>query len=294
AVAVRAAGLAKADLATSMVVEMTALQGIMGAHYARRSGEPADVAAAIAGQYEAVSQTRPGMALALADRLDSLTGLFAAGLAPKGSNDPFALRRAALHLIENLVQNETAFDLRAALAAAAAQLPLTADAAVLNEVLAFIAGRLDGVLREQGVPASVVKAVLAAQAHDPYGAVTTAAALQAALAEPDWAELLDGYARCVRITRSQDEAFVLRPAALALPAEQALHAAYETAVARLDGSVAGFVRALRGMLPAITAFFDQVLVMDEDTAVRQNRLALLQRIAALPDGLADLSYLEGF
>ena len=100
AVAQRAASLAKADLASSMVVEMTALQGIMGGIYARLSGESDAVAAAIAEQYEAVSKTRAGLALALADRLDSLIGLFAAGLAPKGSNDPFALRRAALHLIE--------------------------------------------------------------------------------------------------------------------------------------------------------------------------------------------------
>ncbi|HID50623.1 MAG TPA: glycine--tRNA ligase subunit beta, partial [Anaerolineae bacterium] len=97
AAASRAAALAKADLATNMVVEMTSLQGIMGGHYARMNGESEAVVTAIAEQYNAVSQTKPGLALALADRLDSLAGLFAAGLAPKGSNDPFALRRAALH-----------------------------------------------------------------------------------------------------------------------------------------------------------------------------------------------------
>ncbi|MEZ4595204.1 MAG: glycine--tRNA ligase subunit beta, partial [Chloroflexota bacterium] len=114
ATAVRAAALSKADLASNMVVEMTSLQGIMGGHYAKRSGENDAVAAAIAGQYSAVSSSRTGLALAIADRLDSLAGLFAAGLAPKGSNDPFALRRAALHLIENLIAHAQPFDLRAA------------------------------------------------------------------------------------------------------------------------------------------------------------------------------------
>jgi len=112
----RAAALSKADLATRMVVEMTALQGIMGSHYARLSDESEAVAAALAEQYNPVSTTRPGLALSLADRLDSLLGLFAVGLAPKGSNDPFALRRAALGVIENLVANQMPFDVRQALA----------------------------------------------------------------------------------------------------------------------------------------------------------------------------------
>lgn len=294
AVAARAASLAKADLATSMVVEMTSLQGIMGAHYARLSGEPEEVAEAIAGQYNAVSQTRPGLALALADRLDSLTGLFAAGLAPKGSNDPFALRRAALHLIENLVQNAISFDLRPALAAAAELLPIPAGEAVVAEVLGFVNGRLDGVLREQGYPTAVVKAVLAEQGHNPFTAAQAAAALHEASQQPDWRHLLDAYARCVRITRSQAARYELRPAAYTLDAERSLHAAYVAAAAQQDGSLPAFVTALRQMLPAINQFFDEVLVMDEDPDLRANRLALLQHIAGLTRGLADLSEMEGF
>ncbi len=294
AVATRAASLAKADLVTNMVVEMTSLQGIMGAHYARLSGEPEAVAEAIATQYQAVSRTRPGMALALADRLDSLAGLFAAGLAPKGSNDPFALRRAALQLIENLVQNAIPFDLRAALRAAAALLPIPAGEEVIAEVLGFINGRLEGILREQGHPTSVIKAVLNEQGHNPYAAAQTAAALHAATQEPDWNQLLDAFARCVRITRAQAELYPLRPDAFTLPAEQALYNAYAVAAAQQDGTLATFVTSLRQMVPIINQFFDDVLVMDEDTAVRANRLALLQHIAALTQGLADLSQMEGF
>lgn len=294
AVAARAAALSKADLATNMVVEMTSLQGIMGGHYARLNGESAAVAAAIAEQYEAVSQTKPGLALALADRLDSLMGLFAAGLAPKGSNDPFALRRAALHIIENLITNQVSFDLGEGLAAAARLLPLESDEVVQTEVMGFINGRLEGVLRDQGHAASVVKAVLAEQAYNPYAAAETAVALSQVVAQPEWPPLLDAYARCVRIVRSQEQEFDLRSADFTLPEEQALLAAYETAVANQDGTIPTFVVNLRQMVPVINQFFDNVLVMDENEEVRHNRLALMQHIAALTEGLADLSELEGF
>ena len=294
ATAVRAAALSKADLATNMVVEMTSLQGIMGGHYAKRSGESAAVAEAIAGQYNAVSSSDAGMALAIADRLDSLAGLFAAGLAPKGSNDPFALRRAALHLIENLIAHEQPFDLRSAFAAAAELLPVPCDESVLQAVMEFVNGRLEGVLRDLGHSAFVVKAVLAELAHDPYTASRVAESLSEAIKAEDWPELLDAYARCVRITRSQSETFTLRPDAFTLPAEQQLLAAYQQAAAKQDGTMPTFVATLRDLKPAIAQFFDDVLVMDEDTAVRENRLALLQRIADLTAGLADLSELEGF
>ena len=307
AAAARAAALSKADLATHMVVEMTALQGIMGAHYARLSGETDAVAAALAEQYQQVTATPAGLALALADRCDSLLGLFAAGLAPRGSNDPFALRRAALGIIETLIANRTSCDLRRLLGLAAPLLPLPPhpnplpqgerEATDVQEaVMQFIVGRLDGVLRDRGYPASVVKAVLAAQGHDPYAASQAAHELNDALAAADWSTLLAAYSRCVRITRSLDGTLSLRPDAFDLPAEKALCNAYQSAAAALDRSanVARFVAALRDLEPAITTFFLDVLVMDEDPARRDNRLALLQGISALPDGIADLSQLEGF
>jgi glycyl-tRNA synthetase len=292
--AARATALAKADLATSMVVEMTSLQGKMGGHYALRGGEPSEVAAAIAGQYEAVSGSPAGMALAVADRLDSLAGLFAAGLGPKGSNDPFALRRAALHLIENLTANRQHFDLRAGLDAAGALLPVAWSDKTRAEVLAFIGGRLEVVLRDAGYYMSVVKAVLAEQTHDPYGATRAAAGLFTAIQSPDWETLLNAYARCVRITRPLKETYALRPSDLRLPEEQALAAALTEAEAAKDEAVEMFVASLRALEPAITRLFDAVLIMDDDAAVRENRLALLQRVAGLARGVADLSMLEGF
>jgi len=293
ATANRAATLAKADLATSLVVEMTSLQGMMGSHYATLSGESEAVAAAIGEQYNAVSQTKAGMAVAIADRLDSLTGLFAAGLAPKGSNDPFALRRAALHIIENLIANGQAFDLQTAVEAAMALQPVENDGAIAG-VMGFINGRVAALFRDKGYPASVTKAVLAAQATNPYAAEQTAVSLTTLTQADDWDSVLDGYARCVRITRKESEQYALNPTAFTLDEEKQLFAAYKDAKAMADGTVDGLEAGLRLMLPAITAFFDGVMVMDKETAVRQNRLALLQQIAALTDGIADLSELEGF
>ena len=103
--------LAKADLVTQMVTEMTSLQGIIGGEYALRSGEQKDVAAAIGEQYKTVPQTKAGLAIALADRIDSLVGLFAAGLAPTGAKDPFALRRAAISTVQPLSEHDLDFDL---------------------------------------------------------------------------------------------------------------------------------------------------------------------------------------
>jgi len=294
AVAQRAATLSKADLSTRMVVEMTSLQGIMGGHYARRSGESEAVATALAEQYNPVSTTRPGLALALADRLDSLLGLFAVGLAPRSSNDPFALRRATLGVIENLVANQVSFDVCAALAEAARLLPVPSDTETIAAVLTFMNGRMEGILRERGVPASVVRAVLAEQGPNPYAASQAATALAEAITAPDWQEVLEAYSRCVRITRQLQETLPIQPESFTMPAEQTLWASYQAAATSQDGTVPRLVAALRHLVPAITTFFIDVLVMDEDMAVRHNRLALLQHIAGLPKGIADLAHLEGF
>jgi glycyl-tRNA synthetase len=291
--AIRAAALSKADLATNMVVEMTSLQGIIGGHYARLSGEQESVVEAISEQYQPISHTRPGLALALADRFDSLIGLFAAGLAPKGSNDPFALRRAAIQIVENLIANEVEFDLRQALTATILLLPIEGDEETVGKVLLFINNRLETYLLEQGIRTTVVRAVLGEQGHNPYAASQSAMVLNEVVEQETWPPLLDAYARCVRISRDQP-AYKLQPDDLALPAERSLLAAYEQAVGTIDGSVASFVSTLFDLEPAISEFFDNVLVMDEDMAIRQNRLALLQQIVGLADGVADLSFLEGF
>jgi len=307
ATALRAAHLAKADLATQMVVEMTSLQGIMGREYALRSGETPAVAQAIrehylpAGAGDALPASRAGLVIGLADRLDSLAGLFAAGLAPTGSADPFGLRRAALGVTLLLTGRALDLDLRPVLDEAVTLLPAAvqpatpdARAKLMDEVLAFIAGRLRAQLLEAGYRHDVVEAVLAAQAANPHRAALAVQQLAAWTHSADWAATLAAYARCVRITRDQREQPPLTPEALTEPAEQALYAAYQQAAGQPVRTVDEFFAVLLPLIPAISAFFDSVLVMADDPVKRANRLGLLQRLAALAAGLADFSKLEGF
>jgi len=172
----RAAQLCKADLATQMVVDMTSLQGVMGYYYALSSGEKADVATAIWEHYlptgagDSAPETKPGLLVGVSDRVDTLVGLFAAGLAPTGNKDPFAQRRAALGLVSNLISWEADFDLRAAIEAAAEQLPIKASSGDKAACLTFIQERLRNyLLDEKGYTHHVVDAVLAAQGHNPAG-----------------------------------------------------------------------------------------------------------------------------
>jgi glycyl-tRNA synthetase len=301
-VALRAARLCKADLATHMVVEMTSLQGTMGRYYALNSGEPEGVALAIFEHYlpryagDLTPSTRPGLAVGTADRLDSLVGLFAAGLAPTGNKDPFAQRRAALGLVQNLVAWELDFDLRPALQAAAAHLPVEASPQEQAATLDFIVERLRNVFLDQGWRYDVVDAVLQAQGHNPAQAARAVRELAQWVGRPDWGDILPTYARCVRITRDFKEVFAVDEQVFVEPAEGELYAALLKAESarREAGSVDDFLNAFLPMMSVINRFFEEVLVMAEDARLRENRLGTLQRIAALAAGVADLSRLEGF
>ena len=300
--ALRAAELCKADLATQMVVEMTSLQGIMGRYYALHSGEPPAVAEAIFEHYlprsadDGLPKTKPGLVIGLADRLDSLIGLFSAGLAPTGTKDPFALRRAALGICQNLIQWQTHFDLRWALSEAAETLPSKAPREIQEDCLGFITGRLRGMLLEMGFNYDVVDAVLAVQGHDPYGALVAVQQLAAWVAREDWPEILPAYSRCVRITRDLEEVYPVDEALFEVDSEGALWAAVNQAeTAREDDrTVDSFLNAFVPLVAVINRFFNEVLVMAEDETVRQNRLGLLQRVAAISEDIVDLSGLEGF
>ncbi len=302
ATAGRAAQLCKADLVTHMVVEMTSLQGVMGRYYALRSGETAQVAQAIFEHYlprfagDATAESRPGLLVGLADRLDSLSGLFAAGLAPSGTKDPYAQRRAALGLVQNLTAWDMDFDLRAGLEEAAKALPLPATAEGQAACLEFVSGRLRSFLLEQGFRYDVVDAVLAVQGSNPAGAARAVKALNAWVARSDWSTILPAYARCVRITRDQAERYPVDPSRFVDPAESELFLVLNQAeeVTRRPGDVDGFLNNFLPVIPAIDRFFEAVLVMAEDPALRGNRLGLLQRISALAAGVADMSVLEGF
>jgi glycyl-tRNA synthetase len=302
AAAQRAAALAKADLATQMVVEMTSLQGIMGRYYALGQGEPPAVAEAIyehwlpRGAGDRLPQSAAGALLALADRLDSLVGLFAAGLAPTASADPFALRRAALGVVQIVLERGIDLDLREAVAHVAAAQPIEVSAAVQGEVVDFIAGRLDVLLHDEGWAHDVIAAVLAEQGHNPARARQGVGELAAWVARDDWALILDNYARCVRITRAEPRLYAVEPARFEDDAEGALYAACQSAAAALSagGNVDAFLAAFAPLVPLIQRYFEAVLVHAGDEALRHNRLGLLQAVARLAEGRADLSKLAGF
>jgi glycyl-tRNA synthetase len=302
-IAQRAAALFKSDLATQMVVELTSLQGIMGREYARISGEPDDAAVAIYEHYlprfqgDAMPASRPGLLLGIANRLDSLVGLFAVGLAPTASADPFGLRRDALGLVGALVGCQQSFDLRPALKAVAARMPVPVSEAVLADVLTFIRDRLYVWLRDQGLPHDVVAAALAERAFDPYRAAVTARDLAELVKTPDWSDVFTAYARCKRIVRSLPDVYPLAPEHYTEPATSGLYEAWQNATRNTQyapQAIATLEEQLRALQAPINRFFTDVLVMAEDPVVRQARLALVQRIAALPDGIADLSQLQGF
>lgn len=299
----RAAALSKSDLVTSMVVEMTSLQGIMGELYARHSGESPAVAQAIREHYLPRSAgddnpaSRPGLILSLADKLDSLTGLFAVGANPSGSADPYGLRRAALGVLNNLLAADLDFSLTAGIEIAATQQPVPVDATARKEVATFLSRRLQGILLESGFSHDVVEAVLTVRGDNPVAALRACRAVQEMVAQPWWNETFTAYARCARITRPLSETLPLRPDHYVEQVEHDLHAALLAASATLAAAPEPATQlgdVLHGLTAPVNAYFDKVLVNTDDAELRAARLALVQAIAGLPAGVADLSRLQGF
>ena len=301
-IARQAAQIAKADLATSMVVEMTSLQGIMGREYALREGIDPAIAQAITEHWLPSSaggilpESDAGRLLALADKLDNLVGLLAVGLAPKSTSDPFGLRRNTLGIIRILVEGEISVDLRKLIERVSQQQPVEVDSETRQQVQAFSTARLQNWLGETfDFKPDVVNAVLAEQAHNPYRALQGIKQLATRVQGDNWESILDSFARCVRITRDEKPK-QMNPDLLREPQESALYAAYQAAAAKhcSNHNVDKLLAAFESMVPAVTEFFDNVLVHIDDRALRDNRLALLQLISGMQNGRADLSELENF
>jgi glycyl-tRNA synthetase len=301
-IALRAAHLSKADLATQMVVEMTSLQGEMGREYAQRQGEPPGVAEAIFEHHlprfagDQLPASRPGWIVGMADRLDTLMGLFAAGLQPTGARDPYAMRRTAIGLVQILLKQSIRFDLRQALKQAAEGLPIEPQKAEQEACLDFIITRQQTYMLNEGYPYDAIEAVLAEQGHDPAGAEQAVRELEQWRKRKNWLEILQAYARCARITRDIETIYELNPKDFIEEETRALYAALEQVEdsSLAPGSVDDVLVAFEPLIPVINTFFDEVLVMTDDDKLRTNRLALLQRIVALTQGVADMSRLEGF
>jgi glycyl-tRNA synthetase beta chain len=301
-----AAELAKADLMTAMVGEFPELQGIMGRYYAEAQGLPPDVSLAIEEHYrpryagDALPSSKIGQALALADKIDTLVGIFAIEQRPTGTKDPFGLRRAALGVLRILLESGLDLDLPGVLAAAADAQPVQ-RAGVADEVYDFIAERLRGMLLERpGTTAEMLDAVLANRPRSPLDAVARLTALREFLLLPDAAVLAGINKRIANILKKTQVSpgWTLDPDGFSEEAERGLH----QALTELQGPVidatrqrryAHSLQALTGLRTPVNDFFDRVMVMDENPAKRSNRLALLREVMILLGGVADLSRLPG-
>jgi glycyl-tRNA synthetase beta chain len=294
----RAAYLAKADLVTLMVGEFPELQGVMGKHYAQADGEESSVVRAIEQHYwprfagDQLPDGDVSVALALADRLDALGGMFSIGQVPTGEKDPFALRRAALGVIRILAEKKLALDFRGLVIAALEPFA----AAKVTELEDFVYERLRGYLREQGFTTNQVEAVVSQRParFDELRARLEAVVAFAALPESE--ALAAANKRVLNILNKSGRAEGVDASLLVADEERRLHASLAKLSPRVHahlehGDFAQALEDLAGIRAEVDAFFDKVLVNAEDEAVRRNRLALLTELGTLMNQVADISKL---
>jgi glycyl-tRNA synthetase beta chain len=300
----RAALLAKADLLTDMVGEFPELQGVMGGYYARHDGETEAVAFAIEDHYkprfagDSLPRNEAGLVVALADKLETLAGLFGIGQVPTGDKDPFALRRHALGLIRMLVERDLALAVPELVAIAFRAFPATHGQAHA-ELQHFVFDRLVGYLRDAGYSAHEVDAVVALRPAGWGSLPRRLAAVRSFAALPEAPALAAANKRVGNILKKSEGAgvdAVVDPARLVEPAEQALAAALAAVAPQADaaferGDHTASLQALAALKTPVDAFFDAVMVNAEDPALRRNRLALLARLHAAMNRVADLSRL---
>jgi len=304
ALAERGALLAKADLLTDMVGEFPELQGIMGTYYARHDGEPDEVALAASEHYQprfagdALPQSSTGTVVALADKLETLVGIWGIGLHPTGDKDPFALRRHALGVLRILIEKRLPLSLSQLLDGTAAQFAgIASFSAPTADVVGFLFDRLRGLLRERGFSGNEIEAVLALAPDRLDDIIERLQAVQdfAALAES--ASLAAANKRITNILKKTEVApGAVDGARLVEAAEQALYAALlrvspqaEQALAR--GDFGGTLTTLAQLRDEVDGFFNGVMVMADDLALRNNRLALLSQLHRMMNQVADISKL---
>ncbi|HSM69294.1 MAG TPA: glycine--tRNA ligase subunit beta, partial [Xanthomonadales bacterium] len=300
----RAALLCKCDLVTQMVGEFPGLQGIMGGHYASASGEPDAVALAIREHYspryagDAIPASDAGRVLALADRLDTLVGIFASGAKPSGNKDPFALRRAALGAARIMLEAPLPIGLDELFNAAARCLEprLAVPAECLSEARDFLLERVRQHFLETGYRTSQVNAALAAPLTTLPDLAARLSALAAFMALPEAEQLVAANKRIGNILGASESTISgeINENRLVLDEERRLFDQVVALERQLEphfeaGEYEQALAALAGLDRVIAPFFDQVMVMDEDPAIRNNRLALLFRLKSLFDRIADLS-----
>jgi glycyl-tRNA synthetase beta chain len=300
----RAAELAKADLLTDMVGEFPELQGIMGTYYARHDGEHEEVALAASEHYQprfagdALPATNTGTAVALADKLETLVGIWSIGLQPTGEKDPFALRRHALGVMRMLVEKRLPLAISELLADAAGVFEYQAGFKdPSGEVTAFMLDRLRGMLRERGFTPNEVEAVLAQNPDRVDDVVQRLEAVQAFAALPESASLAAANKRITNILKKTEAAVgAVSQDLLQEQAERNLAASIERVRPDVDaafarGDFTGTLKTLARLRDDVDAFFNDVMVMADDLALRNNRLALLSSLHGMMNRVADISKL---
>jgi len=304
ALAERAALLAKADLLTDMVGEFPELQGIMGNYYARHDGEADDVALAISEHYQprfagdALPTTGTSTAVALADKLETLVGIWGIGLQPTGDKDPFALRRHALGILRMLLEKRLPISLTQLLGNAAQQFagnPNFKDPG--SDVLPFLYDRLRGLLRERGYAQNEIEAVVAQQPERLDNIIERLDAVQAFAALPEAEALAAANKRITNILKkTEGVGSTVQQDLLRDSAEQSLFAAMNALKPEVDaafakGDFSTALKALARLRENVDGFFNDVMVMADDTQLRDNRLALLANLHVMLNQVADISKL---
>ena len=314
----RAAYLAKSDLESRVVYEFPELQGVIGEYYARAAGEDPVVAQAIREHYlprfagDELPQSRPGLAVALADKLDSLSGFFACGLIPTGSQDPFALRRAAAGCAQIIIVNDLDLPIRELLTLNFHLLKADAPPAFREKmetgreraesIIQFLEQRVENIMSEQGIAYDVVNAVsqIGLSRADLAGAFRRARALNQYRANAAFAHLRAGFTRSVNILRSAaksqspEELPQVRETLFVHDSERALHEAAAQTWERVRpllaaGDYQAALDETAKLTPLIDAFFEAVMVLDKDEEVRKNRMSLLREITSLTQEIGDIS-----
>lgn len=299
--------LSKADLNSEMVYEFDTMQGIMGYYLAQREGQPEDVAEALYEQYlprfagDKLPQSKTGMAVSLADKIDTLVGIFGIGQKPSGTKDPYALRRATLGVLRIIIENQLELDLRDLLDQAATQLGDRIDAAQVDEAFDFIKGRYRAMYQEQGIATPVILSVLAIEdaCRKPLDFDRRVKAVAAFQQREEAQALAAANKRVSNILAKLEQAppEEIDGALLEDEAEQELTnlvvAAYEQSEPLLEqGDYQAVLELLAELRAPVDAFFESVMVMAEDPAVRDNRLALLSFLRDLFLNVADISLLQ--
>jgi glycyl-tRNA synthetase beta chain len=300
----RAAQLSKADLLTDMVGEFPELQGIMGTYYARHDGEADEVATAIGEHYQprfagdALPSTRTGTVVAMADKLETLIGIWGIGLAPSGDKDPFALRRHALGIIRMLMEQRLPLSISHLLTQSAQQFAGNAHFSdPVADAKNFVYDRLRGQLRERGYAQDAIEAVVAPMPDRLDDIIERLDAVKAFAALPEAQSLAAANKRITNILKKNEGVQgEVQPGLLAEAAEQRLYGAMtETRIAVdkafANGDFTATLKALANLRDDVDAFFNDVMVMAEDAALRANRLALLQSLHAMMNRVADISRL---